>query len=58
MREHPEDLKWLKDHVRPRLWTKFVAQMNVSKSRGDPDIIRRIEINVSTKGFIRYRSSS
>lgn len=38
MREHPEDVKWLKDHLRPRLWTKFVAQMNANKSSGDPDI--------------------
>jgi hypothetical protein len=38
MREHPEDVMWLKVHVRPRLWRKFVAEMNANKSPSDPDI--------------------
>jgi hypothetical protein len=38
MREHPEDVMWLKVHVRPRLWGKFVAEMNANKSPSDPDI--------------------
>jgi hypothetical protein len=36
MREHPEDMKWLKAHIRPRLWRKFVAAMNANRSPGDP----------------------
>ncbi|PGH23180.1 hypothetical protein AJ80_02710 [Polytolypa hystricis UAMH7299] len=28
MRENPEDLQWLKTHVRLRLWQKFVAEVN------------------------------
>lgn len=38
MRKHPDDMKWLKAHVRPRLWTKFVAEMNANRSPGDPVI--------------------
>lgn len=38
MRESPEDLKWLKTHVRPRFWRKFVTEVNASKPPGAPDI--------------------
>jgi hypothetical protein len=38
MREHPEDMQWLKTHVRPRFWRKFVSEMNKWKPRGAPDI--------------------
>lgn len=38
MREHPEDVEWLKAHLRPRLWRKFVAEMNRFKPRGAPNI--------------------
>ncbi|KAF2785783.1 hypothetical protein K505DRAFT_290765 [Melanomma pulvis-pyrius CBS 109.77] len=36
MREHPEDIMWLKAHLRPRLWRTFVAAMNASRSADDP----------------------
>jgi len=38
MREHPEDVEWLKAHVRPRFWRKFVNEVNISKPPGAPDI--------------------
>lgn len=38
MREHPEDLEWLKAHVRPRIWRKFVAVANARKPPGTLDI--------------------
>jgi hypothetical protein len=38
MRENPEDVEWLKTRVRPRLWRKFVAEVNVNKPPGAPDI--------------------
>ncbi|KAF2105731.1 hypothetical protein BDV96DRAFT_655306 [Lophiotrema nucula] len=38
MREHPEDAQWLKAHVRPRLWRRFVAEMNANRSPDDPVI--------------------
>ena len=28
MRDHPEELEWLKSNVRPRLWRKFVDYAN------------------------------
>jgi hypothetical protein len=38
MRDHPEDLEWLKAHVRPRFWRKFVERINAKKPPGAPDI--------------------
>jgi len=38
MREHPEDMQWLKTHVRPRFWRKFVSEANTWKPEGAPDI--------------------
>jgi hypothetical protein len=38
MREHPEDLEWLKANVRPRFWQKFLTQVNDNKAPGAPDI--------------------
>ncbi|KAB8223942.1 hypothetical protein BDV33DRAFT_199989 [Aspergillus novoparasiticus] len=38
MRESPEDLEWLKTHVRPRFWRKFVAEGNANKPPDAPDI--------------------
>lgn len=37
MREHPKDVKWIKFHVRPRLRSKIVAEMNAFKSLSDLD---------------------
>ncbi|KAH8817338.1 hypothetical protein F5884DRAFT_830412 [Xylogone sp. PMI_703] len=38
MRKHPEDMEWLKAHIRPRLWRKFVVEMNAYRSDSDPVI--------------------
>ncbi|KND87594.1 hypothetical protein TOPH_07718 [Tolypocladium ophioglossoides CBS 100239] len=38
MREHPEDLQWLKGHIRPRFWRKFIAMLNARKPPGALDI--------------------
>jgi hypothetical protein len=34
--EHPEDIQWLKDNLRPRLWRKFVAEYNKRKASAAP----------------------
>lgn len=44
MRGHPEDLQWLKTHVRPRFWSKFVSVANSRKHRGAPDIEELISV--------------
>lgn len=36
MREHLEDLKWLKAHVKPRFWRKFVADTNARRPLNAP----------------------
>lgn len=38
MRGYPEDLQWLKTHVRPRFWPRFASLANSRKPRGAPDI--------------------
>ncbi len=38
VREHPEDVGWLKANVRPRFWRKFLTQVNDNKPPGAPDI--------------------
>lgn len=38
MRGHPEDMEWLKAHVKPRFWRKFVTEVNSNKPPGAPDI--------------------
>jgi hypothetical protein len=38
MREHPEDVEWLKSHIRPRFWQKFVTELNANKPPSASDI--------------------
>lgn len=38
VREHPEDIEWLKTHLRPRLWRTFISQANFKKTPGTPNI--------------------
>ncbi|KAK2765339.1 hypothetical protein FQN54_008185 [Arachnomyces sp. PD_36] len=38
LREHPEDIQWLKDNLRLRLWQKFVAEFNRRKGSGAPPL--------------------
>lgn len=38
MRESPEDMEWLKTHVRPRFWRNFVAEVNANNPTGASDI--------------------
>lgn len=38
MREYPKDVEWLKAHVRPRFWQKFVTKVNANRSPGAPEI--------------------
>lgn len=38
MREHPEDMQWLKTHARPRFWRKFASEANKWKPQGAPNI--------------------
>jgi len=37
MREHPEDLEWLKAHIRPRFRQKCVTEVNANRPPGVPD---------------------
>jgi hypothetical protein len=38
IREHPDDVEWLKANVRPRFLRKFLTQVNNYKPPGAPDI--------------------
>lgn len=38
MRDRAEDMEWLKAHVRPRFWRKFVTKVNANKPPSAPDI--------------------
>jgi hypothetical protein len=51
MREHLEDLKWLKAHVRPRFWQKFVADVNAYRPCGALELKNRPFYFEDERGF-------